>query len=78
MNTRLRIESDGDSPINDYRIREGRVEMRSIDPSGHWASDWRMLDRNDLELHNALGTVVSKWLQVRLGKGMRELVQTNS
>jgi hypothetical protein len=65
--TRLRIESGSGSPINDYRIREGLVEMRSLDPPHHWASDWRTLNRNELELHNALGTVVSKWLQIRLG-----------
>jgi hypothetical protein len=69
---RLRIESIRGSPINDYRIIENDcVQVRSLDPSGHryagWASRWRILDDNEIQLHHALGTVVSKWLRVRLG-----------
>jgi hypothetical protein len=69
---RLRIESVNGSPINDYQIRNGRVEVRSIDRSGHRfpgrASRWKTLDDNDIQLHHALGTVVSKWLRVRLNR----------
>lgn len=68
---RLRIESVDGSPINEYRIRDGRVELRSMDALGHpflgRASKWRTLTANDIQLHHALGTVVSKWLRVRLG-----------
>jgi hypothetical protein len=68
---RLRIESVNGSPINDYRIRDGHVELRLLDPSGHeypgFDSRWRMLDANDIQLHHALGTVVSKWLDERIG-----------
>jgi hypothetical protein len=68
---RLRIESVKGSPVNDYRISNGCVEVRSLDPSGHpylgWASRWRTLDDDDIQLHHALRTVVSKWLRVRLG-----------
>ena len=68
---RLRIESVRGSPINDYRICNGCVQVRALDPSGHpyasWASRWRTLDDNDIQLHYALGTVVSTWLRVRLG-----------
>ena len=68
---RLRIESDRGSPINDYRIRDGDVEVRVLTPSGHpypdWSGRWRILDDNDIQLHHALGTVVSKWLRVRVG-----------
>ena len=68
---RLRIESVNGSPINDYRISNGCVQVRSLDPSGHlyagWASRWRTLDEHDIQLHHALGTVVSTWLRVRLG-----------
>jgi hypothetical protein len=68
----LRIESVGGSPINDYRIRDGCVEVRSMDPSGHPlpgdGSRWRRLDDNEIQLHHALGTVVSKWLRVRLNR----------
>ncbi len=70
---RLRIESVSGSPINEYQIRDGSVDFRSLDPSGRaypgLAGRWRTLDDNDLKLHHALGTVVSKWLRVRLGNG---------
>ena len=68
---RLRIESANGSPINDYRISNGCVQVRALDPSGHsyagWTSRWRTLDDRDIRLHHALGTVVSTWLHVRLG-----------
>jgi hypothetical protein len=68
---RLRIESAGGSPINDYRICDDLVEVRSLDASGHRfpgrGSDWKILDDNDIQLHYALETVVSKWLRVRFG-----------
>ncbi len=68
---RLRIESVNGSPINDYRIRDGHVEVRVLDVAGQaWASPlglWRVLGEDDIQLHHALGTVVSKWLQQRLG-----------
>jgi hypothetical protein len=70
---RLRIESVNGSPINDYRIKDGCVELRLLDPAGRaypgFDSRWRMLDANDVELHRALGTVVSAWLDERLGTG---------
>ena len=67
---RLRIESDA-APINEYRIIDGNVEFRRLAPSGQAypgsASRWRRLDEKEIQLHHALGTVVSKWLRVRLG-----------
>ena len=69
--TRLRIESQKGSPINDYRISGGHVQVRWLDPFGHpypsWAGCWRILDDNDIQLHHNLRTVVSKWLRVRMG-----------
>ena len=66
----LRIESISGSPINDYRITEGRVEVRSLAPSGSAYpgenSAWRVLDERDIQLHRALRTVVSEWLRVRM------------
>jgi hypothetical protein len=67
---RLRIESVNGSPVNDYRICHGRVQLRVLDPSGRpypgSTSRWRALDENDIQLHHVFGTVVSKWLRVRL------------
>ncbi len=67
---RLRIESFHGSPVNDYRIRDGQVEMRLLDAAGHVLrpplSDWKALDGSDIELHFALETVVAKWLEARV------------
>jgi exonuclease I len=68
----LRIESINGSPVNDYRISGGRVQVRVLDPYGHEyrgsESRWRMLDANDIQLHYALDTVVARWLDERIGR----------
>ena len=73
---RLRIESADGSLINEYRIMDGRVEVRILDPgAGVYSAQqarWRTMDEKDIELHHALGTVVSKWLKVRLGSDAEE------
>jgi hypothetical protein len=66
---RLRIEPAKCSPANDYRIRDGEVEFRVIEPASHYASNWRRLDENDVQLHRALQTVVAKWIEERLDSG---------
>ena len=67
---RLRIESVNGSPANDYRIMDGKVEVRLLDSTGREfpapTSRWRRLDDNDIQMHHALKTVVSKWLHARL------------
>ncbi len=76
ISQRLRIESVNGSPINDYRIESGHVEVRTLDPSGRYYpspnSHWRPLDASDIQLHRALRTVVAKWLQVKLNTGRVE------
>jgi len=66
----LRIESVSGSPINDYRIKDGQVQVRSLAPAGDpypgENSAWKILDERDIKLHHALGTVVWEWLQVRM------------
>lgn len=66
---KLRIESVSGSPINDYRIKDGHVQVRSLSPSGSAFpenhSAWRTLDEGDIQLHHALKTVVSEWLRLR-------------
>jgi hypothetical protein len=42
---------------NEYRLRDGRTELRIGDGS------WRILDHADLHLHMILGTEVAKWLR---------------
>ncbi len=67
---RLRIESANGSLVNDYCIFDGRVQVRSLQPSGRPVpgslGDWKLLDKNDIALHHALRTPVARWLRVRL------------
>ena len=63
---RLRIEPLSGVPINDYRMRKGRIEFRSLDrDGGHLAgqlSQWRQLTDDEIQWHVALGTVVAQWM----------------
>jgi hypothetical protein len=76
---RLRIESADGSLVNDYRICDGGVHVKSLDPLGQAVSgslgSWRVLDKGDIELHHALGTAVSQWLCMRLGGPQKTLDQ---
>lgn len=76
---RLRIESASGALVNDYRICDQRVQVRSLDPTGQPVPDplgsWRMLDESDIALHHALRTPVSKWLRVRLGDPARRPIK---
>jgi hypothetical protein len=73
----LRIDSVNGSPINEYRICGGKVELRTFGPAGEPypgdSSKWRTLDEDEIELHHALETVVSVWMRVRLGVEAYEL-----
>jgi hypothetical protein len=63
---RLRIEPVSGVPINDYRMRRGRVEFRALDrdgaPLGGDLSQWRPLTDYEVKWHYALGTVVAEWM----------------
>ena len=66
----LRIPSENGSPINEYRINQGQIEFRSLDPRGRPFSlrseGWRSLGAADIQLHFALKTAVAQWLIERL------------
>ncbi len=66
---RLRIETSGES-AREYRIADGRVEVRSI--PAHMPSDtvrraWHRLTPEQLSIHVERNTVVARWLEHRLG-----------
>ena len=71
----LRIPSQNGSPINEYRIHDGQIEFRSLDPRNRQLSQpaegWRSLAVDDIQLHFALKTVVAQWLIERL-ESMRD------
>jgi hypothetical protein len=64
--TNLRVEV-ADLPINEYRISDGNLEFRAVDPDGHaypdWRSAWRRLTPSDIALHFRFNTVVGKWFE---------------
>ena len=66
----LRIPSENGSPINEYRIKQGHVEFRSLNAQGlpfsSPAAGWRTLGIGDIQLHFALKTAVAQWLIERL------------
>jgi hypothetical protein len=66
----LRIPSENGSPINEYRIHNGNIEFRSLDPQGKpfsiTTANWRVLDIGELQLHFTLDTLVAQWLMQRL------------
>ena len=60
----LIIPADG-LPINHYRVRQGKVQFRSI---GRYSSgSWRNLSEQDVMMHLVLKTPVADWLYVRRG-----------
>jgi hypothetical protein len=66
----LRVEVAG-FPINDYRINQGHLELRMLDPCGRSYPDsrssWKQLNASDIAFHFALQTVVAQWFQDKLG-----------
>jgi len=74
---RLRLESGDGSPVREYRIEDGNVEVRSLDPEDgsvrRTGSVWWRLTPEQLSIHVERNTVVAQWLECRLG--WRRLLQ---
>jgi hypothetical protein len=67
--SQLRIESQGETIINDYRLYEGKLQFRPIHNDGSLLpgddSAWKDLASEDIAKHTALQTVVAEWLAIR-------------
>lgn len=77
VSVRLILESGDGSPAREYRLEDGNVEVRTLDPAGGsvrsaW-SVWSQLTPEQLRIHVERNTVVAQWLERRLG--WRRLVQ---
>jgi len=74
---RLILESGDGSPVREYRVEDGNVEVRTLDPDGGSvrgiAGGWSRLTPEQLRIHVERNTVVALWLERRLG--WRRLVQ---
>ncbi|HLB88178.1 MAG TPA: hypothetical protein VJK29_11040 [Terriglobales bacterium] len=68
---RLRLERGDGSSVKEYRIENGIVEARTLDPNGQpdpqTGSDWQQLTPDQLAVHVERNTVVAQWLRRRLG-----------
>jgi hypothetical protein len=66
----LRLETTDGSGIEEYRIREGEIEVRRAQrPSQEWQFEdaWNRLSAADLTAHVQKNTVVAQWLKHRIG-----------
>ena len=74
---RLRLEPADGSPVKEYRIMDGSVEVRMLAPKGgpdtRAESAWLRLTPDQLSIHVERNTVVAQWLECRLG--WRRLLQ---
>jgi hypothetical protein len=74
---RLRLESVDGSPAKEYRIEDGNVDVRTVEPnegSDRRSGDvWSRLTPEQLSMHVERNTVVAQWLERRLG--WRHLLQ---
>ena len=74
---RFRLDLDDGSPVSDYRLENGCVEMRVLDQTGkpepETGSPWCRLTPQQLTSHVMANTVVAQWLRRRMG--MRPLLR---
>ena len=74
---RLRLESVDGSPAKEYRIEDGNVDVRTVEPNegsnGRSGDVWWRLTPEQLSMHVERNTVVAQWLERRLG--WRHLLQ---
>jgi hypothetical protein len=69
-NVRLRLETQDRSTGREYRVNEGKVEVRSLQSRGQDHSPegrWHRLTSQQLSIHVERKTVVAQWLERRLG-----------
>src|SRR5882724_8083154 len=64
----LRLESRNGSPATEYRTDRGNVEVRTLDCESDHVRVWsRLTTWKQLSIHVKRNTVVSRWLERRLG-----------
>jgi hypothetical protein len=60
----LRLSFPGDA-VNEYRLRDSQIEFRNGNGT------WRVLAKEDVQLHFVLHTEVAKWLEEKGGNAGR-------
>ena len=68
---RLRVDAGDGSPVEDYRIENGYVEVRILDFNLECDLEgyhrWQRLTREQLISHVIGNTALARWLQRRMG-----------
>jgi hypothetical protein len=68
--TELRIEPRDTTIVNEYRLNEGKLEMRVRDRTGDLypshGTAWRILNQDELNSHIALNTIVAQWMSSKI------------
>jgi hypothetical protein len=67
---RLRLEPEGGTAGREYRIHNGKVEVRNLHPRADHDSPesaWQRLTPEQLSIQVERNTVVAQWLERRLG-----------
>jgi len=67
----LRIDRNDGSPVEEYRVENGRVEHRTLlaaaERSATVDDPWQRLTRDQLAAHVMANTVVAHWLSRKFG-----------
>ena len=65
----LRLEAVTGDPMLEYRIENGRIEVRKLQPkySNDPEPEWQLMSPEQLRMHVERKTVVAAWLERRLG-----------
>ena len=66
MPMNLRLEANNGSGGREYRIREGEIEFRPVNPSTY-DDNWHPLSPDELSDHVQHNTIVAQWLKHRIG-----------
>jgi hypothetical protein len=71
VSNRLRLSPGNGSPVVDYRIENGCVESRTLEPGGQGSSivekEWQQLTPEELSSQVMEDTVLARWLSRRMG-----------
>lgn len=68
--TELRIEPLNTPIVNEYRLKDGLLELRVRDRQGRYypsrGTAWRRVTDDELDTHIALNTVVAQWMAAKI------------
>jgi len=67
MENTLALESANLPAATEYRVRDGKVESRTLDSGSAHEEDWTQVSAEQLSSHVLCNTAVARWLERNLG-----------